>query len=338
MLILILDFVEIETPLLFKHTSEGAAEFSVPTKDGKRYALPQSPQQYKQLLIAGGFEKYFQIAKCFRDEDLRSDRQPEFTQIDIEMAFADESDIKSMVENLLVRIWTEINLEIPKFEILSFDQAINLYGSDKPDLRVPLKIDTVESLDAQINGNVLQRIRLPKKIVKKTFSKFLEVARIGNCTVLDELKLINGEEKDVGMEDYYTIYEERPKSWNRDKTILGQIRDLYVKHLIQKFPEQFDNVFKFLWIVDFPLFTSLSEGELKSTHHPFTAPKESSMLSNPVECLGRHYDLVLNGCEIGGGSVRIHSAETQLYIFKEILKVIFSNLSLMQRRFPSFHI
>lgn len=383
-----MNFTEIETPLLFKSTPEGAKEFLVPTrKKGFFYALPQSPQQYKQLLMASGFKGYYQIAKCFRDEDLRADRQPEFTQIDMEMSFGRSEDIQNAVEKLVQNIWKKVrNLPLYKvdwatgnlvelqegehFPKLDYLTALSKFGIDKPDLRSNLKFETLthffkEPLNdnefAVTEGLVLKdALNAQKKLPTQLFDN-LEykgrkpfIFKIRNEEELNNwvFKLpseltgsIAALNSKLGLEigDIVAI-SDRAELAYENPTPLGRFRQL----AIQNFPEQWrrqvedknvsnDDIFVASWLVDFPLFSPIeADSEInngyprydykkfESTHHPFTMAKLEDyeyLATDPLRVKGDHYDLVINGVEVGGGSRRIHDAALQKYIFSEILQI-----------------
>jgi len=340
-------FYEIETPYLTKSTPEGARDFIVPSriKKGTFYALAQSPQLYKELLMAAGFEKYFQLARCFRDEDLRADRQPEFTQLDIEMSFVNEHDIQELMEKLYVHIWKKVldkNLETP-FERLTYDQAFNLYGSDKPDLRFELKIKECTELFKNSELSFLQ------SILKKG-GKIGALHITGHNFSRKEFDLLEQQAKEYGAQgllrihfenkkpvspvakflpdDFFThaqqlfpdlkddstllmIAGDYSKSWDQ----LGRLR-LYCANKLNLIPK---NLFKFAWITDFPMFEwSEEDKRWVAKHHPFTQPQEGWEKQDPAEIKARAYDLVLNGYEIGGGSIRIHKEEMQQKIFEHL--------------------
>lgn len=341
------NFLEIETPILMKSTPEGARDFLVPSRlqEGKFYALPQSPQTYKQILMVAGLDRYFQIVKCFRDEDLRADRQPEFTQIDVEMSFIDENSIFDIVEDLMVKIFKEIlNIEIPKkIEKLTYKNAIEKYGSDKPDLRFGLEITTLSDIlkecpfklfsETISNGGVVaglkisnandfgrNQIDLLTETVKKlgaggliwgrVTEKGIESPTLKHITqeyfqkISDEMKCIEGDLIFILFGNWFNTY-----SW------LGQLRlELARKRNLIK-----ENIWKLLWVTDFPLFDySQEEKRFVSMHHPFTSPNFddiNDLENNPLKVRARAYDLVLNGNEIAGGSIRIHDSNLQTKIF-----------------------
>lgn len=338
-------FYEIETPILTKNTPEGAREFLVPSRIHERcfYALPQSPQLYKQLLMAGGMERYFQVARCFRDEDLRADRQPEFTQLDIEMSFIKEGDIQLIIEKLLVHVWKKIfNIDIPMpFKRMTYQQAFADYGSDKPDLRYELKINDISSAFAQTelkflravldkNGAIgalhipdheFSRSELDAWVPKaqKLGAKGLLWMRfkdentiespISNFLPADFFKRIKLSIPDLKPGSVlFVIAGEYKEAW----TLLGRLRCQIAKELAM-IPE---GEFNFSWIVDFPLFEYDAENKRwDATHHPFTSPQEGWEHQQPGEMKARAYDVVLNGVELGGGSIRIHDAVVQDKVF-----------------------
>ena len=344
------NFVEIETPILMKSTPEGARDFLVPSRihSGKFYALPQSPQTYKQLLMISGFDKYFQIVKCFRDEDFRSDRQPEFTQIDIEMSFVEQDDIINMGTNFLQTLWKEIlDIDLPdKFDVLTYKDAMNLYGSDKPDLRFDMKLIDFKQFILESNFDTFKKILSSNGLVK--------AVKVNNADsysrkVIDELtdwlkeqysvkglafiKCNDGEKfeggiskffdediqskiiRDLGIQSGDIIFMIGDKS----KVVLSALGALRIK-LAEK--ENLIDKKKWapLWVVDFPLFDWNEEHERwDSLHHPFTSPNFEDIKqleNNPGEVRSLGYDIVMNGYEIGGGSIRIHSKELQSKIFK----------------------
>ncbi|KAF9917107.1 aspartyl-tRNA synthetase 2, mitochondrial [Lobosporangium transversale] len=350
-------FVEVETPLLFKSTPEGAREFVVPTRDsGNFYALPQSPQQYKQLLMSSGIDRYFQIAKCFRDEDLRADRQPEFTQIDLEVSFGSAKDIQALVEGLVRSVWKRLKNIDPLagecFPRMNYQVAMSKYGSDKPDTRFGLEIQHVADI---IGDNVLEAIvlkrdmRLPGSDLKKLSQlndKILPVVKINDKNIdswIMKLPFIQQIKGSINLNEVNStlgiqsgdclILNTRPAFLSGGSTVLGKVR-LELANVLQskgliKIPT---SQYNFLWIEGFPLFSPVEDislvsevnARLTATHHPFTAPmpEDLHLLDNaPEKVRGQHYDLVLNGVEIGGGSIRIHSPKLQTYVFEHILKM-----------------
>ncbi|MCS7052711.1 MAG: aspartate--tRNA ligase [Ignavibacterium sp.] len=347
------NFVEIETPVLMKSTPEGARDFLVPSRlhKGKFYALPQSPQTYKQILMVAGFDKYFQIVKCFRDEDLRADRQPEFTQIDVEMSFVDQEDIFEIVEGLMKvlfnEIWNkELKLPLPR---LTFDEAMEKYGSDKPDLRFELEMKNLNSVFAQSefrvfreavdNGGIVTGLLAPgcgdytrnqldvlTDFVKGFGAKgliWIRVKENEGKTDLESptIKFFSEKEKNELIEKLqakpgdllFILSGERIKTLN----IMGHLRLEMAKrlNLIKE-----DSEPKLLWVTDFPLFEWDNETKrFYAMHHPFTSPRIEDiplMTTDPAKVKARAYDLVLNGNEIAGGSIRIHNSELQAKMFQ----------------------
>jgi aspartyl-tRNA synthetase len=351
-------FLEIETPILFKSTPEGAREYLVPSRlhHGKFYALPQSPQQFKQLLMVGGIERYFQIAKCFRDEDLRADRQPEFTQIDIEMSFISREDIYSTMEGLIKAVWKRaLNVDIPTpFPRMSFHDAIDTYGIDKPDRRFDLKLTDFTETFKTSSFKVFQGVIASGGVVKAFNAKGLACITAGQLEELTNLakthgakglafiKVENGEWKSpivkffsdaekAALQNKLSIEEGDlilfgADQWLAACEVLGQIR-LKCAEFLKKLGKLTigSDVWDFFWCVDFPLLTFDKEaGRYVSSHHPFTAPLEEDIPlldSDPTKVRGQHYDLVLNGTELGGGSIRIHQPDIQAKLFTELLKI-----------------
>ena len=342
-------FCEIETPTLIKSTPEGARDYLVPSRvqPGHFYALPQSPQLYKQILMLSGFDRYFQIARCYRDEDLRADRQPEFTQVDEEMSFVTEDDIMTMNEGLLKRLWKEmlgIDLVTP-FQRMPWDEAMGRFGSDKPDTRFGLEIQDVTAVFAhtefkpfaaviEAKGTIraINAKGLADKLSRKNIDKLGEVAKTygakglaysrltADGTSSSFEKFLTEEEKTalyaaLGAETGDVLLLVSDADWVKACTALGQVRlDIARKHdLIDS------NKFNFLWVVDFPLFEySEQEGRWMAMHHPFTMPKPEDLdkiESDPGACRALAYDIVLNGVELGGGSIRINDPALQDRMF-----------------------
>ena len=344
-------FVEIETPYLGKSTPEGARDFLIPSRlyEGSFYALPQSPQMYKQLLMVAGFEKYFQIVKCFRDEDLRADRQLEFTQIDVEMSFVDENDIYDITERLLKHIWKEVldqDIQTP-FIKMDYDVALNQYGSDKPDTRFDMLLEDFTRWAKEIEFGVFQnQITLgncvkgiivkngAEKYSRKEIDRLTELVKKYHANGLVWLKYEKGkfsgpitkflnsdtskiliENYDVQENDLILMISDKREICN---FALGALRIQIAKemNLIDQ------SKFNFLWIINWPLFEYSEEEErYVAAHHPFTSPKdgdEDLMLNNPEKCRAKAYDIVLNGYELGGGSIRIHNQDVQAKMFKAI--------------------
>ena len=351
-------FLEIETPMLFKSTPEGAREFLVPcrTNPGLFYALPQSPQQFKQILMVAGIERYFQLAKCFRDEDLRADRQPEFTQIDIEMSFIDREDIYATIEGLLSRIWKRaLNRDLATpFRRLPFREALDRFGSDKPDLRFGLELeDFTEAFhasefkvfsDAVKAGGVVKAINAKglAGVTQGQMEAMTQIAKDSGAKGLAFIKVENGEWK-APMVKFFTDAEKtllRQKldieegdlilfaagEWLMACEILGRIR-LYAATVLEaqdKLTIPSDR-FEFLWVVDFPLLSfDKEQNRWYSSHHPFTAPVAEDipfLTTDPRKVRGQHYDVVVNGVELGGGSIRIHQPAVQKKVFEDVLQI-----------------
>jgi len=346
-------FLEIETPYLTKSTPEGARDFLVPSRlyPGKFYALPQSPQLFKQILMVAGFEKYFQVVRCFRDEDLRADRQPEFTQLDLEMSFVDEEDIMSLCEELLAHLFEKtlgITLSTP-FPRLSFDKAMELYGTDRPDLRFGLELkeatDLAKETQFQVfrgaveKGGIVKGLSAPAHFSRKELDELTKYAQELGAKGLAWIKYTKNassfeekwaspivkffprevlerlEERFELRDEAYTLFfvADTPQQTN---LVLSELR----KHLAERLKLIPEGVFSFLWVVDFPLFEwDDEEGRLVSVHHPFTHPKLEDLdrlESEPLSVRSRAYDVVLNGIEVGGGSIRIHRRDLQERIFK----------------------
>lgn len=353
------EFLEIETPMLFKSTPEGAREFLVPSRlnPGKFYALAQSPQQYKQMLMVAGVERYYQLARCFRDEDLRADRQPEFTQIDLEMSFIDREDMYALIEGMLARIWKEVlDIEIPTpFRRMTYQDAMNEYGVDKPDTRFELKLQDFSELFRESAFKVFRSTIENGGVVKAFNAKGLSDATQGEMRELENaakslgakglafirvtsegewkspiLKFFSEDEiaalkKDLKIENGDMIFF-AASEWERACTILGRIRLDSAKLLQQRGRLEIrEDRFDFLWVVDFPLMLfDEEEGRYIAAHHPFTSPVEediSLLESDPQAVRGQHYDCVLNGMEIAGGSIRIHQPELQKKVFEDVLKI-----------------
>lgn len=344
-------FIEVETPILCVPTPEGARDYLVPSRvsNGHFYALPQSPQIYKQLLMIGGMEKYFQIARCFRDEDLRADRQPEFTQIDIEMSFADEEDIWATVEGLMKEIFQKTkNIEIKApFVRLTYDECMDRFGSDKPDTRFEMEIKNITNIFKNKNieifsniveeGGIINAIVLPNQAnetSRKDIDKLTEFVKVYNAKALSYLKYNNNELtgsilKLLGEEEKKQIIEQLKLNDNdivfivagNKKIVKPSLGALRVKLAHEKNMID-ESKYNFLWVTEFPMFEySEEEQRFVAAHHPFTSPRKEDMdklLTDKENCYSRAYDLVLNGYELLSGSVRIHDAETQAKVFEAI--------------------
>jgi aspartyl-tRNA synthetase len=352
------DFIEVETPALFKSTPEGAREYLVPSRihEGQFYALSQSPQQFKQILMVAGVEKYFQIARCFRDEDLRADRQMEFTQVDVEASFVDREDIYTLFEGMLTKIWkdvlgTEIKTPFPRMQYID---AMNQYGVDKPDVRFGFELKDFSETFKASSFKVFQGTVASGGAVKAFNAKGLADLTQGELKALEEIakslgakglafiKVEGGEWKSpivkflseaekAALASTLEVAEGdmiffAAATWDKACAILGRIR-LEVAQLLQKRGKltiRADD-WKFLWVVNFPLMSYDEERKsYVATHHPFTAPvpEDAHLIdTNPKAVRGQHYDIVLNGMELGGGSIRIHQPALQKKIFEEVLKI-----------------
>lgn len=343
-------FIEVETPILCKSTPEGARDYLVPSRvnKGKFYALPQSPQLFKQLLMVGGMEKYYQIAKCFRDEDLRADRQPEFTQVDLEMSFVEEEDVMDTTERLIQKVFKDIkniDIELPLMK-MKYDDAINYYGSDKPDLRFDMKIQDVSDIFQNTEFTVFKKVLENNGIInclvvknsanqysRKEIDKLTDFVKTYKASGLAYLKIeeeLSGSIAKVLSESEINLLKEKLQLENNDlvlfvadqkmivKTSLGALRCKLGKdlNLIDK------DDYKLLWVVDFPSFEwSEEENRYVACHHPFTSPKDEDidkLLTDKANCYSKAYDIVINGYEAGGGSIRIHNEEVQEKMFEAL--------------------
>ncbi len=337
-----LGFVEVETPILTATSPEGARDYLVPSRiqKGTFYALPQSPQLFKQLLMVAGFEKYYQIARCFRDEDLRADRQPEFTQIDIEMSFVNEEDIFGVVEGMFKEVMKNvknIDLEIP-FRRMTYADAINNYGTDKPDTRFDMLISDITNILHENKLSLLQKDFIGAIVAKKSDAMFsrkkvdelaidLKNYKIDNLFFVKYNNEFTGNianslsdnEKDsiknyLGLEDGDIVFIIAGDK-NRVLQALGALR-INVARYLDIIPK---DKFNFLWITDFPMFEwSEEENRYVSAHHPFTMPKDVNALDDPENCYARSYDIVLNGYELASGSIRIHDKNIQSKVFEKL--------------------
>ena len=343
-------FTEVETPMLIKPTPEGARDYLVPSRinKGSFYALPQSPQMFKQLLMVGGTDRYIQIAKCFRDEDLRADRQPEFTHIDMEMSFADQDDIITMQEGYLKYLMkTVMNVEIETpLPRLSYEEAMNTYGSDKPDTRFGYKLVKLNEIvrgtefklfnDCLESGGLISGICIQKggsKYSRKAIDKLTDLVKTYG---LRGLVWIKPEENNINSS--VNKFFDQEKLGEIVKAMDAVPGDLILiaadtckhvlnglgflrRHIAEEMGLLDNSKYNFLWVVDFPLFEENEEGELKAMHHPFTSPKMEDvdkMESDPKSVKANAYDIVLNGFELGGGSIRIHDQEVQKIMFKTL--------------------
>jgi aspartyl-tRNA synthetase len=352
------EFIEVETPALFKSTPEGAREYLVPSRihPGQFYALSQSPQQFKQILMVAGVEKYFQIARCFRDEDLRADRQMEFTQVDVEASFIDREGIYALFEGMLQKVWKDVlNADLPApFPRMAFHEAMNRYGVDKPDLRFGLELVDLTETFKHSSFKVFQSTVAAGGAVKALNAKGLADATQGELKNLEEIakslgakglafiKIEGGEwkspivkffsdtekaemTKNLNIEDGDLIFF-AAAPWEKACAILGRLRLESAQLLVKraKLTIRHDD-WRFLWVIDFPLMShDEAENRYVATHHPFTAPvlEDTPLLdSNPKAVRGQHYDVVLNGMELGGGSIRIHQPTLQKKVFEDVLKI-----------------
>jgi len=353
------DFVEIETPIFAKSTPEGARDYLVPSRvhPGKFYALPQSPQIYKQLLMVSGMERYYQIARCFRDEDLRADRQMEFTQVDVEMSFVDERDVHEMMEGMMKKVFKDVmNMDlVTPFPYLSFDESMERYGCDKPDTRFEMELKNIEDAAQLMNFTVFDTLLASKyenkinpkeikainvkngaaKYSRKGIDAFTEYIKSkfkasGLAWFKKENDAYNGSIAKFINEEAAKVLEEKLQIENGDlvlvvagpKTVVNASL-CYLRNTIAKEMNLIDeNKFNFLWLVDWPSFEwSEDENRWVAAHHPFTMPKDEwkdKLLTDPEHCYSKCYDLVLNGFELGSGSIRIHEQQVQSDMFKAI--------------------
>ncbi|MGN1393718.1 MAG: aspartate--tRNA ligase [Succinivibrionaceae bacterium] len=340
-------FLDTETPMLCKATPEGARDYLVPSRihHGKFYALPQSPQLFKQLLMMSGFDRYYQITKCFRDEDLRADRQPEFTQIDIETSFMTSSDVREIMEEMISGLWKKIlNVDLGKFPVLTWDEAMSKYGSDKPDLRIPTEIVDIADLVKDCEFAVFKEpannpkgrvaaLRIPggaEKTTRKIIDEYTKFVSVYGAKGLAWMKVnAEGVQSPIAKflnEDIIKGILERTHATTGDiiffgsdnkslvvSTALGALRLRAAKDL-----SLVEKGFKALWVVDFPMFEENQDGTIAAMHHPFTAPKGATaeeLAKEPYSVYADAYDMVINGYEVGGGSVRIHKNDMQQAVF-----------------------
>ena len=340
------DFLDIETPFLTKATPEGARDYLVPsrTHEGSFFALPQSPQLFKQLLMMSGFERYYQIVKCFRDEDLRADRQPEFTQLDVETSFMNEEEITSLMEEMVRGLFKEVgSIDLPKkFPTITYDDAISLYGVDRPDLRIPLKLVDVNEIMKDVEFKVFSgpansdkgrvaALKVPggATISRKQIDDYTKFVSIYGAKGLAYIKINDdgpsspiikflGDDVTQQVIDLTEAKRGDIIFFGADKSkivneALGSLREKLAKDL-----NLFDKEWAPIWVIDFPMFDVSDDGSLNAIHHPFTAPSvdTKTLLENPEKSLSRAYDLVINGSEVGGGSIRIHKSEMQKTVLK----------------------
>jgi len=343
-------FLDIETPILTRATPEGARDYLVPsrTHEGSFFALPQSPQLFKQLLMVSGFDRYYQIAKCFRDEDLRADRQPEFTQIDIETSFLDEHEVMAITENMIRGLFKDqLNIDLGDFPHMPYSEAMQRFGSDKPDLRIPMELVDVADLVASVDFKVfagpatdakgrVAALKVPggAELTRKQIDEYTKYVSIYGAKGLAWIKvndLAAGAEglqspivKFLGADIALQIME-RLEAKDGDLVFFGADKANIVNEALGALRikvgedlDMFEREWAPLWVVDFPMFEENSDGSMSALHHPFTAPSCSpeELMAQPEGQLSRAYDMVLNGCELGGGSVRIHDQEMQKAVFK----------------------
>jgi aspartyl-tRNA synthetase len=342
-------FLDIETPILTRATPEGARDYLVPsrTHPGEFFALPQSPQLFKQLLMISGFDRYYQIAKCFRDEDLRADRQPEFTQIDMELAFADEQTIMSITEGMIRGLFTDVlKVDLGDFPRMPYEVAMERYGSDKPDLRIPLELVTVSDLMKDVDFKVFSgpasdasgRVAALKvtggaELTRKQIDDYTKFVSIYGARGLAWIKVNDVTQLPDGLQSPIVKFMpeavlkqlmERLEAKNGDIIFFGADKANVVNDALGalrcKLGEDlnlYTTDWAPLWVVDFPMFEVTGEGRLAALHHPFTAPSCSAedLKASPASALSRAYDMVLNGTELGGGSIRIHDEAMQHVVF-----------------------
>jgi aspartyl-tRNA synthetase len=352
------EFIEVETPALFKSTPEGAREYLVPSRihAGQFYALSQSPQQFKQILMVAGVERYFQIARCFRDEDLRADRQMEFTQVDVEASFIDREDVYRIFEGMVKKIWQPVlGVDIPTpFLRMPYEEAMNRFGVDKPDMRFGFELTDLSETFRNSAFKVFQATVAGGGVIKAINAKGLADLTQGELKALEDIakslgakglafiKCEGGEWKSpivkffsdaekaaltaqLGIADGDMVFF-AAAPWGKACAILGRVRLEAAQLLVKrgKMTIRHDD-WKFLWVVEFPLMTYDEEAKrYLATHHPFTAPVPEDLHlldSDPAKVRGQHYDLVLNGMELGGGSIRIHQPAVQEKVFKDVLKI-----------------
>jgi len=347
-------FIDIETPMLTRSTPEGARDYLVPSRlyPGEFFALPQSPQLFKQLLMVAGFDRYYQIVKCFRDEDLRADRQPEFTQIDVETSFLDELGIQEINEGLIRAVFKDaLDADLPKpFPRMTYAEAMSRYGSDKPDLRVPLELteltDLMKTVEfkvfrgaADLPGGRVAALRVPKAdLTRKEIDDYTSYVAIYGAKGLAYIKVNDRSKLPEGLQspivkflptDVLARIIERTGAQDGDLVFFGADKAKIVNDALGALRVKLGHDkgyaadgWRPLWVVDFPMFEWDEEGKRwAAMHHPFTSPKdghEDLLASDPARALSKGYDMVLNGWEIGGGSVRIHRAEVQTKVFQAL--------------------
>ena len=346
------EFLDIETPVLTKATPEGARDYLVPSRvhKGSFYALPQSPQLFKQMLMMSGFDRYYQIVKCFRDEDLRADRQPEFTQIDIETSFMSSDQVRAMTEKLITEMWQSLlNVDLGAFPVMPYYEAMSRYGSDKPDLRNPLELIDVADLMKDVEFKVFSGPANDEKgrvavlsvpggaqLSRKQLDEYTKFIGIYGAKGLAWMKI---KDRDAGVEgiqspvakflneDVINALLERTNAQTGDIILFGADKTNVVNEAMGALRLKIGldleltdlNKWAPLWVVDFPMFEEDDEGTLHAVHHPFTAPKDMTaeeLEANPASAISDAYDMVLNGYEVGGGSVRIHNTDMQAAAFR----------------------
>ena len=352
-------FIDIETPMLTKSTPEGARDYLVPSRvnEGMFFALPQSPQLFKQLLMVAGFDRYYQITKCFRDEDLRADRQPEFTQIDIETSFLTEEEIRPMFEGMIRKVFKKtMDVDLPEYPVMKYAEAMHRFGSDKPDLRVKLEFteltDVMTDVDFKVFstpattvGGRVVALRVPQggEMSRGEIDAYTEFVKIYGAKGLAWIKVNDAAKGREGLQSpiVKNLHDravaqimERTGAQTGDLLFFGADKEKVVNDAIGALRVKighsdfgrshalFDDVWAPLWVVDFPMFEYDEDGQRwNATHHPFTAPKdghEDYMDTDPGKCIAKAYDMVLNGWELGGGSVRIHRADVQSKVFSAL--------------------
>ena len=347
-------FLDIETPILTRATPEGARDYLVPsrTHQGSFFALPQSPQLFKQLLMVSGFDRYYQIAKCFRDEDLRADRQPEFTQIDMEASFIEEKDIMGAAESMIKAVFKQqMNIDLGEFPHMPYSEAMSRFGSDKPDLRIPMELVDVAEFLQDIEFKVfagpakdpkgrVAALKVPggAELSRKQIDEYTKFVGIYGAKGLAWIKVNEIEKgveglqspiiKFIGDDNTMKIME-KIEAKNGDIVFFGADKETIVNEALGALRVKLGLDLNMLtkewapmWVVDFPMFEETSDGGLTAIHHPFTAPSctPEELKADPANALSRAYDMVLNGCELGGGSIRIHDQEMQKVVF-EILNI-----------------
>ena len=347
-------FLDIETPILTRATPEGARDYLVPsrTHQGSFFALPQSPQLFKQLLMVSGFDRYYQIAKCFRDEDLRADRQPEFTQIDLETSFLGQEEIMALTEGMITNLFKELkDIDLGTFPRMPFSEAMETYGSDKPDLRIPLTIQTVSDLMTDVDFKVFSgpatdpkgrvaALKVPggNSLTRKQIDEYTKFVGIYGAKGLAYIKVNDKSDLEEGLQspivkflpmDVRQALLDRVEAQDGDLIFFGADQTNVVNEALGALRcklgadlDLYTCEWAPLWVVDFPMFEETSDGGITAIHHPFTAPSCSpeDLKANPLTALSQAYDMVLNGTELGGGSIRIHESDMQETVF-ELLSI-----------------